>query len=181
MANSNFRIIRFEKNKIPEGDHEVVHTYLEQGFQVNVQGRKGRRIPVLPLLQLQTPGAFQDYEDLDRAITDANQTPGHTVAGPYSLEMELVITHAKDKSFRFKGIHAAWGSSGYKWAKLTEADIKLTFTGYEDGAEVDSFSSKITKNNFIRSSMNEDIDKLVISKDTYEGYMVFDNIKLQIT
>jgi hypothetical protein len=99
-----------------------------------------------------------------------------------------VITRQDGEDFEFKGGYFAFAPiiaiDGFpippRTSTNTEANIKIVFEGYRNGKLVESFESRIPQGGFIKSRIDEDIDKLIIRDGDLAGWVVGDNLTFEI-
>lgn len=181
-------IIDFEGNNVPREQTNSIanilrflseEPYTEDGFKLTADASDGATVPPTGFVLADLSYATPSYPELSEAITKANQKPGRVVGLAAESESELVIQRENGDDFEFKGGYFAFAPvRGF--SDNTNAAIKLTFEGYKNGALVDSFESMIPASGYIKSGIDEDIDKLVIKDNDLNGWTVVDNLKLEI-
>jgi len=183
-------ILDFEGNDVPTGQSPAITNnrvfdteYIEDGFVLSSQVSEGSNAPNAGVILLDTTYStlpdFPQAESLGLAVNRVNQPPGRTVVNATESENDLVITRQDGEDFEFKGGYFAFAPI-LPSSTNTEANIKIIFEGYQNGKLVESFESRIPQGGFIKSRIDEDIDKLIIKDGDLAGWVVGDNLMFEI-
>jgi len=183
-------ILDFEGNDVPTGQSPAITNnrvfdpeYIEDGFVLSSQVSEGSNASNDGVILLDTTYStlpdFPQAESLGLAVNRVNQPPGRTVVNANESENDLVITRQDGEDFEFKGGNFAFAPI-LPSSTNTEANIKIIFEGYQNGKLVESFESRIPQGGFIKSRIDEDIDKLIIKDGDLAGWVVGDNLMFEI-
>jgi hypothetical protein len=176
QTNSNDNILRF-----------LSEPYTEDGFKLTADASDDATADPIGVALADLSFANPFYPELSEAITRANQNPGRVVGFAAETESDLVIQRENGDDFEFKGGYFAFapiiavdGTNLPMVSTNTEANIKIIFEGYQNGKLVESFESRIPQGGFIKSRIDEDIDKLIIKDGDLAGWVVGDNLMFEI-